>query len=182
MALYVGVTCLDWAADEVGLLEEAGHRHFLNDDVTGLAVELFRQMVPVTGKVGMVDSGGHESHRPGEDVSDRQSVWNGVTEAPQGIFRSHLTPHVGRGTQDGLLRWDTWAFWEVAWCWSFGCCSTTPSAVPDMCSTLVFVLTLLPVNCTALSSRRCFFVESPWLQLIMCDGSELQEEFLRKGK
>lgn len=33
MALYVGVTCLDWAADEVGLLEEAGHRHFLNDDV-----------------------------------------------------------------------------------------------------------------------------------------------------
>ena len=57
-----------------------------------------------TGKVGMVDSRGHETHRPGEDMSDRQAVWNGITEAPQGIFRSHLTPRVGRGAQDGLLR------------------------------------------------------------------------------
>ena len=44
---------------------------FLDDDVTCLAVEPFRQTVPVTGKVGMVDSRGHETHRPGKNVSDR---------------------------------------------------------------------------------------------------------------
>ena len=52
----------------------------------------------------MVDSRGHETHCPGEDKGDRQAVWNGITEDPQGTFKSHLTSRVGRGAQDGLLR------------------------------------------------------------------------------
>lgn len=57
------------------------------------------------------------------------------------------------------------------------CC---PGCVQHRCFPLDY---LLQVNCTELNSRRkYFFVETSWLQLILYDVSEFQEEFFRKGK